>query len=36
MEHLDSLPPARTPVSQLFEADDEFETKDFESEKKQK
>lgn len=32
-EHLESLPPARTPVSRLFENDDELETNEFESEK---
>jgi hypothetical protein len=32
-EHQESLPPAHTPVSRLFESDEEFETKEFESEK---
>jgi len=32
IEHQQSLPPAHTPVSRLFEADDEFDTKEFESE----
>ena len=32
-EHQESLPLAHTPVSRLFESDEEFETKEFESEK---
>lgn len=32
-DHQDSLPPAHSPVSRLFETDDEFETKEIESEK---
>ncbi|HXH70951.1 MAG TPA: hypothetical protein VNI60_11535, partial [Pyrinomonadaceae bacterium] len=35
-EHQESLPPPQTPVSRLFEGDDEFETKEFESEKNKK
>jgi hypothetical protein len=35
-EHQESLPPAHTPVSRLFETDDEFETKEFEREKNKK
>jgi hypothetical protein len=33
IEYQESLPPAHTPVSRLFEGDDDFETKDFESDK---
>ncbi len=32
-EHQESLPPPHTPVSRLFEGDDEFETRESESEK---
>lgn len=32
-DYQESLPPARTPVSRLFEGDDEVETKDFDNEK---
>lgn len=33
IEHQASLPPTHTPVSRLFEGEDEFETKEFESDK---